>query len=99
MVFKQDLTCIGDGSLSQAAKIMGLPPKEFRRLLPDLQKRFPPFPAPDPTTGMLDLDAINQWRRLRYPHLFSLTDHSSAYQLSQVDMKQRLETLRGQKKG
>lgn len=28
------------------------------------------FPGPDPTTGNYDLDAIEAWRRSRYPQLF-----------------------------
>lgn len=28
------------------------------------------FPAPDPTTGNFDLDAIKAWRRRRHPQLF-----------------------------
>lgn len=28
------------------------------------------FPPPDPTTGNYDLDAVDAWRRARYPQVF-----------------------------
>lgn len=41
---------------------------EFEARLPALLGRG--FPAPDPTTGNFDLDAIKAWRRTRHPQLF-----------------------------
>lgn len=74
----------GDVPPSVAARRMGMTLEEFRRALapgPDaatpslLQRGFPP---PDPTTGNFDLDAIDAWRRARYPQLFRLTGESHA---------------------
>ncbi len=36
------------------------------------------FPGADPTTGNFDLDAIDAWRRARYPQLFRLTGEAHA---------------------
>jgi hypothetical protein len=51
-----------------AARRLGLPTSKFLELLPILCERG--FPAADPTTGNFDIDAIDEWRRSRYPHLF-----------------------------
>src|SRR4051794_15575940 len=67
------LSVLGDGTLAEAAHIMGLSAKELEHKLPELRQRRPPFPSPDPTTGLLDLDAIVEWRRLRHPELYPLT--------------------------
>lgn len=58
----------GDVPAAVAARRMGLSEAEFRDSLPGLCQRG--FPAPDPTTGMFDLGAIDEWRRRRHPHLF-----------------------------
>jgi hypothetical protein len=50
-----------------AARRIGLSLDAFNEALPGLLKRG--FPAADQTTG-IDLDAIDAWRRTRYPHLF-----------------------------
>jgi hypothetical protein len=52
------------------------------------------FPAPDPTTGNFDLDAIDAWRRTRYPQLFRLTGESHALNARDV-VPARLARLRG----
>lgn len=51
-----------------AARRLSLTLSEFRECLPDLYRRG--FPKPDETTGMYDLDAIDEWRRQRHPKLF-----------------------------
>jgi hypothetical protein len=51
-----------------AARRLGLTIPKFLELLPFLCERG--FPPADPTTGNFDLDAIDEWRRSRYPHLF-----------------------------
>ena len=61
----------GDVPPAVAARRLGLTVEEFQHKLPELVKRK--FPAADPTTGNFDLDAIDAWRRSRFPHLFSLT--------------------------
>jgi hypothetical protein len=43
----------------KAARRLHLTPAEFRTKLPSLLARG--FPQPDPTTGMYDLAAIDQW--------------------------------------
>jgi hypothetical protein len=58
----------GDVSPEAAARRMGLTAHAFDQALPTLLARG--FPAPDPTTGNFDLDAIDAWRRTRNPHLF-----------------------------
>jgi hypothetical protein len=59
-----------------AARRLGLPLPQFQEMLPALQARG--FPMPDPTTGNFDLDAIDEWRKRRNPHLFGLTDAPAA---------------------
>jgi hypothetical protein len=59
---------LGDGSEIVAAKMLDLPVDEFRKALPRLLSRG--FPAADPTTGKYDLDAVNEWRKIRHPRLF-----------------------------
>lgn len=58
----------GDVPAEKAGRRMGLTEAEFMRVLPLLIARG--FPRPDPTTGMFDLDAIDEWRRRRHPQLF-----------------------------
>lgn len=58
----------GDVPPLAAARRMGMSLEAFRDALPGLVVRG--FPAADATTGNFDLDAIETWRRQRYPHLF-----------------------------
>lgn len=51
----------GDVPPAVAARRLGLSLEQFQDALPDLQRRTPPFPSPDPTTGNFDLDAIDRW--------------------------------------
>ena len=57
----------GDVPSAKIARRLHLSEAEFQAKLPDLIKRG--FPEPDPTTGMYDLDAVDAWRRARYPRL------------------------------
>lgn len=68
----------GDCPPIAAARVLWLTLEVFQAQLPELQKRG--FPAPDPTTGNFDMDAINAWRKSRYPHLYpdSLTPATTA---------------------
>ena|SRR6266700_6694813 len=59
----------GDCPPIAAARRIWLTLAEFNGQLPQLLQRG--FPRPDPTTGNYDLDAIDAWRRARYPQLFS----------------------------
>jgi hypothetical protein len=59
----------GDGPASVAAKRLGITEIAFTRALPDLRRRG--FPAPDPTTGLFDLTAIDEWRRRRHPQVYT----------------------------
>jgi hypothetical protein len=52
----------------KAARRLHLTAAQFAEMLPQLFARG--FPKPDPTTGMFDLEAIDEWRRRRHPHLF-----------------------------
>jgi hypothetical protein len=49
---------------SKAARRLHLSLDEFRNKLPQLLKRG--FPAPDPTTGMFFLPAIDKWMESRH---------------------------------
>lgn len=60
----------GDVPPAVAARRLGLSLQQFEEALPDLQQRTPAFPPADPTTGNFDLEAIDAWRKARYPHLF-----------------------------
>lgn len=72
----------GDVPATVAARRMGLALENFRATLPGLLARG--FPPPDPTTGNFDLDAIDVWRRARYPHLSTLTPPSPLRDASAV---------------
>lgn len=65
----------GDVPIEQAARHLGLSVERFKQLLPDLNARG--FPPADKTTGNFDLDAIDEWRRRRYPRLFKLAKSAS----------------------
>jgi hypothetical protein len=54
---------------AQAAKRLGLTLAEFEKMLAELLARS--FPAPDPTTGNYDLEAIDKWCDARHSHLFA----------------------------
>lgn len=58
----------GDVPPVVAARRIGLSLDAFNEALQGLIVRG--FPPADPTTGNYDLDAIDAWRRGRYPHLF-----------------------------
>lgn len=58
----------GDVPADKAARRLHLTLAEFEAALPELYARL--FPRPDPTTGMFDLEAIDEWRRRRHPNLF-----------------------------
>jgi len=85
----------GDCPPTAAARRIFLTPEEFREQLPQLLVRG--FPRADPTTGNYDLDAIDAWRRSRYPHLFreNLTPPTAARDARHV-VRAR---LRGEKDG
>ena len=80
----------GDVPPAVAARRMGLSEAQFRESLPLLLERK--FPPPDPTTGNFDLDAINEWRRRRFPELF-LTATEQARDARAV-LTQRLQARR-----
>jgi hypothetical protein len=52
-----------------AARRIGLSLARFNEVLADLTDRG--FPRADPTTGNYDLDAIDEWRKRRFPDLFN----------------------------
>ena len=57
----------GDCPPEAAARRLWMSLEAFKEALPQLIVRG--FPAADPTTGNFDLEAIDTWRRSRYPHL------------------------------
>jgi hypothetical protein len=64
-----------------AARRLGLSLEEFREKLSALLQRG--FPAPDETTGRYCLEAIDQWRLRRFPHLFP----APAFEGPKIDRK------------
>jgi hypothetical protein len=80
----------GDVPPEKAARRLHLTLAEFTEKLAELRQRG--FPGPDPTTGMFDLDAIDQWRRSRHPRLFRLTEAGEAKHDPQV-ARQRINRL------
>ena len=86
----------GDVPPVVAARRLGLSLDQFKQALPGLLARAPPFPAPDPSTGNYDLDAIDAWRRARYPQLFPdcLTVTGSARDAKDV-VAERVARIRG----
>jgi hypothetical protein len=75
-----------------AARRLGMALREFLTLLPNLVARG--FPSADPDTGNFDLDAIDQWRKRRHPHLFGLTAMPTARDANNV-VGERLARMRG----
>jgi hypothetical protein len=58
----------GDVPAEKAARRLGLSLAQFELVKQSLFDRR--FPRPDETTGNYCLEAIDAWRRARYPHLF-----------------------------
>jgi hypothetical protein len=86
----------GDCPPIAAARALWLTLEAFEEKLPDLIARG--FPAPDPTTGNFDMDAITAWRRLRNKQLFpsdNLTPPPTARHANDVTR----ERLRGKLDG
>ena len=78
-----------DVSPTKAARYLGLGLAQFQNALPRLMERG--FPPADETTGNFDLDAINEWRKQRYPHLY-LTNSNTATDARLV-ANQRIKAL------
>lgn len=72
----------GDVPLDVAARRMAMTGEEFREKLPELFTRG--FPAADPTTGKFDLDAIDTWRKSRYPQIYRLPSSTGARDANDV---------------
>jgi hypothetical protein len=79
-----------DCSAAIAGRRIGLTEAQFQDARPQLEARG--FPSPDPTTGLWDLDAIDEWRRRRHLELF-LT-HAEQPRDARAVTKGRLEALR-----
>jgi hypothetical protein len=75
-----------------AARRLGLTAARFDEVRADLMARG--FPAPDPSTGHFDLDAIDEWRKRRHPHLFHTPAGSGARDARNV-VGERLARLTG----
>jgi hypothetical protein len=86
----------GDVPPEKAARRLHLTLARFNELQPNLRKRG--FPAPDPDTGMFDLEEIDRWRRARHhPEEPEPAVPAAAPKLSMEErflqvMKQRRET-------
>ena len=72
----------GDVPPEKAARRLHLTLDRFTEILPRLLARG--FPPADPDTGNFDLDAIDQWRKLRSTALFGLTSARPTEQASAV---------------
>jgi len=81
----------GDVPASAAAQRMGMTLEEFNAALPNLIARG--FPAADPDTKNYDLDAIDQWRRSRHPHLYGGRAEFGARDAATV-VQDRIEAMR-----
>lgn len=73
-----------------AARRMGLVEARFTEMLPALFARG--FPRPDTTTGLYDLDAIDEWRRRRHPELFLVATEGARD--ARAVVRDRLERMR-----
>lgn len=84
----------GDCPPIAAARVLWLSLEAFEAKLPELLARK--FPAPDPTTGNFDMDAINAWRRLRNPQVYpaQLTPAPAARNADDV-VRRRLAGVQG----
>jgi hypothetical protein len=84
----------GDCPPIAAARRIWLSLEEFNAQLPALLLRG--FPPADPTTGNYDLDAIDAWRKTRYPHLYRqpLTLATTARDAKDV-VAERVARIRG----
>ena len=82
----------GDVPEELAARRMGMSPQAFKAALPNLFARG--FPKPDPDTGNYDLDAIDEWRHCRHPHLYQGRVELRPRDASLV-VQERLAALRG----
>jgi hypothetical protein len=79
-----------DAPAHVAARRIGLTEAQFTEALPQLSARG--FPHPDPTTGLFDLDAIDEWRRRRHPQLFHTATELARD--AKAVVRTRLEALR-----
>jgi len=83
----------GDVPPVVAARRLGLSLEAFTAALPALQQRHPAFPSADPVTGNYDLDAIDAWRRARYPQLYESSPQGGARNAKDV-VRHRLTGIR-----
>ena len=84
----------GDVSVTLIAYRMGLSTEEFEHLRPQLELRG--FPLPDETTGRYCIEAVDRWRRRRFPKLFpELTATPLAVDAAVVGQA-RIAALRGE---
>jgi hypothetical protein len=84
----------GDVPPEKAARRLHLTLAEFQAKLQSLRERG--FPAPDPDTGMFDLDAIDAWRRARNPQAFGLTSEQNSRDAREV-VADRIAALNGRR--
>jgi hypothetical protein len=83
----------GDVPRTTVARLLGLSPADFDRLLPDLERRS--FPSADTTTGLFCIEAVDKWRLARHPKLFpALTDAPAALHAESV-FAERLNRMGG----
>ncbi len=82
---------LGDGTLAEAGRLLNISEADMRSKLAALTSRG--FPQPDDTTGMIDLDAVVQWRRLRNPSLFGLIGHQPGAQDARNVVSARIERM------
>jgi hypothetical protein len=76
-----------DVPAEKAARRLHLTPAEFSAKLPELLARG--FPNPDPTTGMFDLVAIDEWMTARHAAATGLTAQPKARNAAEVFSERR----------
>lgn len=74
-----------------AARRLGITEAKFNELFHRL--RASGFPAPDDITGNYDLDAIDEWRKRRNPHLFNLSPAPPAARNANDVIHERLKRV------
>jgi len=83
----------GDVSVALIALRLGLSAVEFELNLPELERRG--FPAPDPTTRLYAIEAVDRWRLRRYPRLFPELTASPTATHADAVFNERMQHLRG----
>lgn len=83
----------GDVSAVAVAERLGLSLPDFEAMRPALHARD--FPAPDPTTKLYCIEAVDRWRLRRHGRLFPELNATSTAVHAEAVVWQRLGRLNG----